>query len=277
MNPVRWGEALRSAATRLLERASERLPDLAGALVLILAGWALAALARAAVRRLFTAALARLRLRLHPGGGEGLAMDRTLPGLAGGFIFWAVMAVFAVAAADTLGMAGMGELLAGLARQLPQVLVGLLVAFAGVALGGLVHELVLGAASRSGLAQGPALARAAQVSVIVLAAVMAADQAGIHSTFLMIALPVALGAVLGGAALAFALGSRAAVGNILAAYHLRGLYEVGQRVRIGGVEGRIERMTATTVVLQGADGRVSIPAKLFSEQVSVLLSGGEGQ
>ncbi len=273
MDSSSLSEALRSAATRLTGRVAERLPDFVGAVALLLAGWVLARLARTAVRRLLTAALDRFRSRVHPGAKDRFGFDRTLPGFAAGFVFWAVIAVFAVAAADTLGLDGMGELLSGLARQLPQVLVGLLVAFAGVALGGFVHEFVLGAAARAGLAHGAPLARAAQISIIVLAAVMGADQAGIHSTFLMIALPVALGAVLGGAALAFALGSRSAVGNIVAAYHLRQLYEIGQRVRIGDVEGRIARLTATSVILEAEAGRIAVPAKLFSEQVSTLLPG----
>ena len=104
---------------------------------------------------------------------------------------------------------------------------------------------------------------------------MGASQAGIDSTLLMIALPVALGAVLGGAALAFGLGSRSAISSIIASYHLQRLYEVGQRVRIAGFEGRIVRITPTAVVLDAAEGRVSVPAKLFGEKISVLLKGSE--
>jgi small-conductance mechanosensitive channel len=120
-----------------------------------------------------------------------------------------------------------------------------------------------------------ALARAVQISVIVVALVMGAHQAGIDSTFLMIALPVLLGGLLGGAALAFGLGSRTAVSNIIASYQLTRLHEVGQRVRIAGLEGRIERVTPTAVVLEAADGRVVVPAKLFSEGVAVILAGAE--
>jgi small-conductance mechanosensitive channel len=144
-----------------------------------------------------------------------------------------------------------------------------------VAVAGLVHDAVSNAAATARVPYGAALARSAHVSVLVLALVMGADQAGLDSTFLMIALPVALAAVLGGAALAFGLGSRTAVSNIIAAYHLLQLYDVGQRVRIAGFEGRIVSVTPTLVVLDTETGRVAVPAKLFSEQVSVLLAGGE--
>jgi hypothetical protein len=50
---------------------------------------------------------------------------------------------------------------------------------------------------------------------------------------------------------------------------------VGQRVRIAGLEGRIEQVTPTAVVLDAADGRIVVPAKLFSEEVAVILAGAE--
>jgi small-conductance mechanosensitive channel len=256
-------------------RVLARLPDVVGAVVLLLAGWLLARLARAVLVRLLRGGLERLVRRRLLGGEDRLGLRRSVPQLVGGFAFWAVMSVFAVAAADTLGLAVMGELMATLARQLPRVLLGLLVVFAGVALAGLVHDAVVGATARTQLPYGRTLARTAQAATIVLAVVMGASQAGIDSTLLMITLPVAMGALLGGAALAFGLGSRSAISSIIASYHLQRLYEVGQRVRIAGIEGRIVKITPIAVVLDAAEGRVAVPAKLFGEQISVLMTGGE--
>lgn len=275
MQPATWSTAVRDAAAGLAGRVAARLPDILGAAILLLVGWLLARLGRAALSRLLRGGLERLERRRMLGAEDRFGLRRSMPRLVGGFAFWAVMAVFTVAAADTLGLAVMGELLATLARQLPRVLVGLLVVFAGVALGGLVHDAVLGAAGRAALPYARTLARAAQASTVVLAVVMGASQAGIDSTFLMIALPVAVGALLGGAALAFGLGSRSAISSIIASYQLQRLYQVGQRVRIAGFDGRIVKITPIAVVLDAAEGRVAVPAKLFLEEVSVLLSERE--
>ena len=101
------------------------------------------------------------------------------------------MAIAVVAAADTLGMGLVGELLANLARLLPQVLAGVLVVFGGVVFAEVAYNGVANAAGAAGLPYAGALARAVQLSIVVVAAVMGAHQAGIDSTFLMIALPVA--------------------------------------------------------------------------------------
>ncbi len=275
MDTASWSVAVRDAAAALIERVASRLPDVVGAGLIILVGWAAGRLLSALLRRLLARGLDRLQSSRRLGGEDRLGWRRSLPRLIGGLTFWTVMAVAVVAAADTLGLSLVGELLATLARLLPQVLAGVLVVFVGVVFAELAHNSVANAAGAAGVPYAGALARAVQLSVIVVALVMGAHQAGVNSTFLIVALPVTLGVLLGGAALAFGLGSRTAVTNIIAAHQLRRLHEVGQRVRIAGNEGRIEQVTPTSVVLKGADGRIVVPAKLFNEEIAVILGGPE--
>ncbi len=272
METATWSAAVRDAATALIERVVTRLPDVVGAVLIVLLGWVVGRLLSALLRRLLARAVDRLQGSRLLGGEDRLGWRGALPGLIGGLTFWTVMAVAVVAAADTLEMALVGELLANIARLLPQVLAGVLVVFVGVVFAELAQAGVARTAAAAGVPYAGALARAVQLSVIVVAMVMGAHQAGIDSTFLMIALPVGLGALLGGAALAFGLGSRTAVSNIIASHQLMRVHEVGERVRIAGIEGRIERVTPTAVLLEAADGKVVVPASLFSEQIAVILA-----
>jgi small-conductance mechanosensitive channel len=275
METATWSAAVRNAAAAVFDRVVSRLPDVVGALVILLLGWVVARLLSALLRRLLRAAVDRLQGRRLLGGEDRFGWRRVLPGLLGGLTFWTVMAVAVVAAADTLEMTLVGELLASIARLLPQVLAGVLVVFVGVAFAELAQGAVANAAAAAGVPYAGALARAVQLSVVVVAAVMGAHQAGIDSTFLMIALPVVLGALLGGAALAFGLGSRTAVSNIIASHQLTRVHEVGERVRIAGIEGRIEQVTPTAVLLEAEHGKVVVPASLFAEQVAVILGKAE--
>ena len=132
------------------------------------------------------------------------------------------------------------------------------------------NNRVLGGVA-AGLAYGPLLGRLAQVVVVMIAVVTGIDQVGVESRFLIAALTIVIAAVIGGAALAFGLGARTAVSNIIGAHYLRQTYRVGQTVRIGSVEGSIVAMTTTAVILETGGGRVLVPAKEFSEGVSVLV------
>jgi small-conductance mechanosensitive channel len=84
-----------------------------------------------------------------------------------------------------------------------------------------------------------------------------------------------MASALGAASLAFGLGARTAVGNVIAVHYLRKSYRVGDAVRIGSIEGEIAAITRTAVLLETPDGQVEVPASKFSEEISVLLSEGE--
>jgi hypothetical protein len=83
---------------------------------------------------------------------------------------------------------------------------------------------------------------------------------------------IVLAALLGGAALAFGLGSRGVMENILAAHYVRQLYDIGQIVRIDGAQGRVLKLTATAVVLQTDEGEVVVPAQEFTRTRSMRVS-----
>ena len=112
-------------------------------------------------------------------------------------------------------------------------------------------------------------------AIVLVAVVVALTQAGIDSTILVVALGTVLGAFLGAVALAFGLGARTTVSNLIAAHYLQRSYRVNQRIRIGEHQGRILEMRPTEVLLETGEGVTLIPAKDFAERTSVLL-GEEG-
>ncbi|MFH1569072.1 MAG: mechanosensitive ion channel domain-containing protein, partial [Gemmatimonadota bacterium] len=132
-------------------------------------------------------------------------------------------------------------------------------------------DLTLSVVTSAGLAYGNALGRLVQTAVVLVAVAVAIEQVGIDIQFLTTASVVTLGVLLFGAALAFGLGARTTVSNILAAHYLRRTYTVGQTVRIGELKGEIVQITATAVILRSAEGRALVPAKVFSETITVLV------
>ncbi|MDO9461327.1 MAG: mechanosensitive ion channel, partial [Alphaproteobacteria bacterium] len=79
------------------------------------------------------------------------------------------------------------------------------------------------------------------------------------------------GALLGGVAIAFSLGSKSFVSNLIGARYLNKDYRVGESIRVGKIEGKIMEITSIAVVLETNEGRVTVPAQIFGEEVSLLL------
>ena len=49
-------------------------------------------------------------------------------------------------------------------------------------------------------------------------------------------------------------------------------FGIGQRVRIGELEGKILELTAVSIVLETDQGRVNVPAKVYNEAPIVLIA-----
>ncbi|GBD32065.1 MAG: hypothetical protein KatS3mg081_2219 [Gemmatimonadales bacterium] len=198
----------------------------------------------------------------------------SVPALVGRFVYWFVFLSFLAAALELVGLPVVSAVGERLAPYVPGVLAGLGIVLLGVVAASLAGGVVAAGAASTGLRYAGAVGRLAQGLVLLLAILLALEQVGIHGELIGVLLAVFLGVAFSGAALAFGLGARTAVSNILAAYYVTQTYSVGQTVRIGEIEGRIVRTTSTAVVLDTPAGQVQVPASLFSERPSTLVAEG---
>jgi small-conductance mechanosensitive channel len=152
------------------------------------------------------------------------------------------------------------------------VLAGLIIIAAGFVASGFIGDLVRSSTRRFQENQQAALARVAQVATLVVALLVGADQIGLEVRWVAILAAVTLGVTLGGAVLAVSLGSRQFVANAIGAHYLRQSFRVGEKVRLMGYEGRIIDISATSIVLETASGRVNLPAGVYSSGAIELLS-----
>ena len=261
------------------ERIEAFVPELLGAAALVLIGVIVAWIASwvsVRVLRIWSERLAGGAGSLMGGRIEAqLSRARLDPAslrIVGRAVFFLVLLVFLAAATETLELPVVSAWVLGLARYLPQVLAAVIVTVLGVLAGGLARIVATEAASSARVEYAGAVGRLVQVAIIAISAVVAVDQLGFEITFLVIAVSIALAASLGGAALAFGLGARTAVSNIVATHYLAQTYEIGQRIRLGDHEGRIVEIAPTAVILETDDGRVHIPAKAFAEQTTTLIT-----
>ena len=150
----------------------------------------------------------------------------------------------------------------------------MLIILIGFVVSSLTRDLVSSAASTAGLSHGDLLGRTSQVIILFIAIVLGIDQIGVDIAFLSVVAGIILATLFGGIALAFGLGARTHVSNIISANQLRQIYQVGDTVRIGDIEGRIVDIMVSRVMIETETGSVDIPAKLFDEQVTYITEKG---
>ena len=247
---------------------------LIAALVLIVLGVLLAMALRAIAVRIGRAIERAVPGREFRTSFAGLTRERRVSDIVGAVVFWAVLLFFFATAADALGIALLSSTVASLSLVVPRILAAVLILVVGLVIGGAARGAVTSAAARTGAAFAPTLGQLVRIAIVVAAALLAISELGVDITLLTAVLSVALLAVLGGFALAFGLGARTAIANIIGSHYLRQSFEVGQTVRVAGIEGTIAALTATAVVIDGPDGRTVVPAKLFGEAPASLIVTG---
>ncbi|WP_421999924.1 mechanosensitive ion channel family protein [Reyranella sp.] len=261
----------RRAAIRTGAEVIDFLPTLLGAAILLLVGWFVARLLRAGVQR----AGDHLNRLLDRAFRSGRLVDyrlspRMLTALAR-IVFWLTLLVFASIAARAVGLASFGYWLDRMVGHLPNLVVGILVIVLGFLLGPVVRDLTAAAMPAAGASRSLMVGRAVQVVVAVVALIVGLDQIGINVTFIVTVLAIATAALLGGLALAFGLGARTYVANLIGARELGRVLEPGQIVRFGGGEGEVVGVTATTLVLATREGRLRIPAGRFAAESMTVV------
>lgn len=266
-----WSQSLIGAMSALWAPIAAFIPRLFGALLVVAVGFVVAKLLDA----LLSKVLAKIGLdRLVAGTGVTKLLGRagirmSISALIGRIVYWFVLLIFLVSAAESLGLARVSAVLDMLALYVPKVFGAALILLAGVLLAQLASGLVRGAAEGVGLEYASGLGRIAQGLVIIISISVAIGQLEVKTELLNYVIAIALISVGLAVALALGLGSRELVSQILAGIYVRELYEVGQRVRIEGLglEGEIEEIgTAKTLLLIDDGELVSIANRVLLEQ-----------
>ncbi|MFJ7884957.1 MULTISPECIES: mechanosensitive ion channel family protein [Pseudomonas] len=264
-----WTQSLVTAMTALWTKIANFIPNLFGALVVVLLGFVVAKLLDTLLSKL----LAKLGLdRLMGGTGLTKILARVgikvpISTLIGKIVYWFILLVFLVSAAQSLGLDRVSAALDIFTVYLPKVFGALLVLLAGVLVAQLLNGLVRGAAESVGFDYASGLGRVAQGLVIIISISVAISQLEVKTDLLNHVIVIVLITVGLAVALAMGLGSREIAGQILAGIYVRELYQVGQEVRVGEVEGQIEEIgTVKTTLLTEEGELVSISNRILLEQ-----------
>jgi hypothetical protein len=244
----------------------ELIPNILISVVVLGIGYLLARLVKYLMVRLirYLGKIISRRIR-----GANLEEAATFIGIA---FFWIILFSTILLITDILGLRVLTAWFESILQYTPNLLAAILIIFAAVILGNFIATLVTNLGKKIGLDYGATLGRIAQSIILFTAIVIAIDQIGIEVNFLINISDIVLAALLFGAALAFGLGARDSVSNILASCYVRKMYKAGDYIQVGAVKGTIVKIDSTHVLLENETGQLSIPSKSFNQRNSSLIS-----
>lgn len=254
-----------------VERMQGLLLNVGIALAYIVLGWILARILRAFVAHLIGLANHSIDKWMNEQSARHFHISSQSSTLISNIAFWTIILMFLVAAARQLGLNVFSGWLDEVISYLPTFFAGVLIITVGFILSRIARDLTVSGIGAFGGLHSEVLGQTIQGAVLFIAIVIGVDQIGIDVSFLITIISVIVAVVLGSFSLAFALGSRTFIANLIGAQHMRRYYKIGQKVRIGDHEGAVAEITPTTVFLSSLGGRISYPASVFHEQAIELI------
>lgn len=184
-------------------------------------------------------------------------------------LFWLIVVLAISYALAVLGVGSLPTMLAGVMGLIPQMLVGFTIVVAGHVTGLLAGHVVSNLSDQ--ITTSSLAPRLVYGTIVVVAVVMALQQVHVDISFVTQLLLIAFAVVGSGLMLAFALGSRQHVANLLARREVARL-AVTDRIRVDDIEGEIVDIHATWVDIATEEGVVSVPTARFADTDVLTLT-----
>ena len=263
-------DTLNTVLADLVIAATEFLPRLAGALFVMLIAFLVAlVLQRLSARFFETIGLDELFERT--GGAstlEQLGYDAGPSRLLGLALFWGVLLTGVAGSLSVLGLSSLEQTMDQIVNLSGRALVALVIMIGGVMSAGWLAELVARESESAGLRGGSIFRRAVFVTVVAVAALIAAGQLGLETSVLVI-LGVIILATMGLlTALTLGQGLVPLSGNIAAGRYVQEGIDLGDEISIDGIEGTVEELGHAAVTLRSEDGYLyRIPNRTLLEGV----------
>jgi small-conductance mechanosensitive channel len=267
-NPGLW---LEQALEELTVALKTFVPNLLGALALLIMGWLAAFVMRWLIHR-FGKGLDAILAAIHRWLGQEVTRPRwSVSNLVANIAFWITLAYAVSASAEQLGLVTFANWVLGLLGYLPRVLISAFILFIGYLISNGVRNIVMTVADSSGFQHGPSLGHLVSGLILAFTLLLGLAQLGLDVAVFANIIVLAAAALFASAALAFGIGAGDAVRNIMASHYVRKAYRPGQRVRMQSLEGEILELNQVAVVVDTGEGAAWIPARQFLENVSLVV------
>jgi len=269
---IKWNEIVYHSFLTLGQKIMNELPNVIGAIVLIIVGWFLAKLVSYLVKRLLTAIkLDSLMEKLDLTEALHKANIEVKPShVVSKFAYWVILLIFFTTASDAMGWVGVSGSINDLLTYLPRLFSAIVVFVLGLYIAAIVKDVLNGIFASVSFPTGGAISTFAYYIIVIIISLTSLNQAGVDTSVITTNLNIILGGIVLAFAVSFGLGAKDTLSNIISSYYLKSDLKKGQKVLFGTMNGVIEKIERTSVSIRTSDGLVIVPTKkLASENITI--------
>lgn len=256
----------------VLLKFASALPNIVGAIAILLVGWLIAKIISKALEKILVAikvdalgdkinetefaTKANFKIRVS------IFLSRLL--------YYLLMLVFIMMATDVLGMAVVSGMVSDLIAYLPRLLSALVLFILGIYLAEFVKNIVQATCVALAIPSAKIISTFVFYLIFLTLTISAMAQASIDTALITSNLTVILGGVILAFSIGYGFASRDTMANFIASFYSKNKVKIGDMVSIDGSTGKVVAMDSISLTLQ-ADGKIIIIPlkKLTSEKVEV--------
>ncbi|APQ16494.1 mechanosensitive ion channel family protein [Maribacter hydrothermalis] len=268
----KWKDLAFESLSTIFKDIAAALPGIFGAFVVLIFGWIIIKIVKFVLKRLFRIIkIDKFSEKVNEAklfGDADIKID--LGKVLITFVKVLLWLVFIIVASDIMGLTIISSEIANLLRYLPILLSALVIFMIGLYLAKVIKETIVKIFDSIGLGGGKVLGNALFYLIIIFVSITALNQAGVDTEIITNNFTIILGAFLLAISLALGLGAREVVGDLLRTFYSRKIYVVGDKVKVGKLEGTVVGIDNISMILKTKTGKVVIPIKKVVEKTVIV-------
>ncbi len=274
-----WSEVVLTFFESLFRKLGEYVPNIFGAILVMLIGLIVATIFRELgkkVLKIFGLAALGEKVKFNE-IMKKVGIEKGLDDIMAALVYYIVLMVFIVSAAEILGIRVVLETLNKFILYLPHVLGAFIVLVITLVVAKYIKDISASALSNLNIGYAWLVSSSLEIIIVAFGVLIALNELGLEMTIFMTNITIIIAGVVLVVVLSIGLGSRSIVSNILARYYINQLFSVGDEVTLAGKKGKITKITPISVVLKTDQGEeVYIPNETIIKEGSMAAKSKEG-
>lgn len=248
------------------------IPNLVGALAILIIGYIIAKVVARLIRRLLMSIGAdHLADRLNEIDLVHRSKVKFVPSIVlSKVVYYFLLLVFIIAATDVLNMKVISELMGNILNYVPVVISALAVLLIGLLVSDFLKGIVKTTCDSLGIPAAGLIANIVFYFLLLNVLMIALSQAQIDTGFIQDNLSIILAGIMLAFAIGYGFASRSIVANFLASFYNRGKIKLGDEVEIAGAKGKVISLDNATMTLEAGQQHIIVPlSKLADEHITI--------
>lgn len=248
------------------------IPNLVGALAILIIGYIIAKVVARLIRRLLMSIGAdHLADRLNEIDLVHRSKVKFVPSIVlSKVVYYFLLLVFIIAATDVLNMKVISELMGNILNYVPVVISALAVLLIGLLVSDFLKGIVKTTCDSLGIPAAGLIANIVFYFLLLNVLMIALSQAQIDTGFIQDNLSIILAGIMLAFAIGYGFASRSIVANFLASFYNRGKIKLGDEVEIAGAKGKVVALDNATMTLEAGQQHIIVPlSKLADEHITI--------